>query len=70
MRVRTELFYIALGLFAAFDLTWLAAWAYPLARTEIFWCGAGAMLATVAMGIGPVHRARIADRMARRHSEQ
>ncbi|MGE7207415.1 hypothetical protein ACQKJZ_17280 [Sphingomonas sp. NPDC019816] len=70
MRVRIELFHIALGLAAAVVMTWAAAWAYPLARTEIWWCGLGAMIATVAMGIGPLHRARIADRMARRHAEQ
>ncbi|MBZ6380609.1 hypothetical protein [Sphingomonas sanguinis] len=70
MRVRTELFYIGLGLMAALVMTWAAAWAYPLARTEIWWCGAAAAVATVAMGVGPLHRARIADRMARRHSEQ
>ncbi|MBB3879583.1 hypothetical protein [Sphingomonas pseudosanguinis] len=70
MRVRIELFYIVLGLVAAVIMTRAAAWAYPLARAEIWWCGAAAMVATVVMGIGPLHRARIADRMARRHSEQ
>jgi hypothetical protein len=33
-------------------MTWAAAWAYPLARTEIWWCGAAAAVATVAMGVG------------------
>ncbi|WP_343527919.1 hypothetical protein [Sphingomonas sp.] len=70
MRVLIELFYIVLGLAAALVMTWAAAWAYPLGRAEIWWCGIGAMVATVAMGVGPLHRARIADRMARRHSEQ
>ncbi|MET4896401.1 hypothetical protein RN629_04390 [Sphingomonadaceae bacterium jetA1] len=69
MRTLIELFYIILGLGVALVMTWAAAWAYPLARTEIWWCGAAAMLATVVMGIGPLHRAHIADRLARRHAE-
>ena len=70
MRVLIELFYIVLGLVAAVVMTLAAAWAYALAKTEIWWCGAAAMVATLMMGIGPLHRARIADRMARRHAEQ
>ena len=49
MRVKTELFYIGLGLMAALVMTWAAAWAYPLGRVEIWWCGLGAAVATVAI---------------------
>ncbi len=61
-RTTVELLYIAAGLVAAVAMTWASAWAYPLGRDVIWWCGAGAMLATVLMGIGPLRRARSIDR--------
>jgi len=61
-RTTVELLYIAAGLVAAVAMTWAAAWAYPLGRDVIWWCGAGAMAATVLMGIGPLRRARAIDR--------
>ncbi len=58
----TELFFIVAGLAAAWVLTSLAMWAYPLGREPIRWCGLAAMLATIAMGVGPLARAIRADR--------
>jgi len=57
-----EVLHIAAGLAAAAALTYAAAWAYPLGREVIWWCGAGAMVATVVMGLGPLRRAHAADR--------
>ena len=64
-RTAIELFHIAVGLTAAVAMTWAAAWAYPLGRETIWWCGAAAMLATVLMGVGPLRRARAIDRKRR-----
>ena len=60
-----ELLHMAAGLMAAAALTTAVAWAYPLGRVVIGWCGAAAMVATVLMGLGPLRRAIAADR---RHS--
>lgn len=60
-----ELFFIVAGLAAAWVLTSLAMWAYPLGRGPIRWCGLAAMAATIAMGIGPLARAVRADRSGR-----
>lgn len=57
-----ELLHIAAGLVAAALLTWAVAWAYPLGRTVIWWCGGLAMVATAMMGIAPLRRARRIDR--------
>ena len=62
MRVGIELFHIALGLIAAVALTAAAAWSYPLGRTVIWNCGAGAAAAVMLMGIGPLRRAWAIDR--------
>ena len=62
MRVAVELFHIAAGLVLALLLTAATAWAYPPGEAVIWWCGAGAMVATVLMGIGPLRRARREDR--------
>ncbi|RZM12676.1 MAG: hypothetical protein EOP68_00115 [Sphingomonas sp.] len=61
-RTLIELFFILAGLLAAWALTSLATWAYPLGRVPIRWCGLAAMLATIAMGAGPLARAIRADR--------
>ena len=61
-RTTMEILSIAAGLIAAVAMPWAAAWSYPLGREVIWWCGAGAMVATVVMGVGPLRRARIADR--------
>lgn len=57
-----EILHILAGLAAAVAMTWAAAWSYPLAWDVIWWCGAAAMVATVAMGIRPLRRARRLDR--------
>ncbi|MBI0474111.1 hypothetical protein D9601_01855 [Sphingomonas sp. MA1305] len=62
MRTLVELFHLVAGLTAAALLTAAAAWAYPLGREVIWWCGGVAMAATAMMGIGPLRRARAADR--------
>jgi fatty acid desaturase len=64
-RVAVELLHIAAGLLAAWAITAAAAWAYPLGRDVIWWCGAAAMAATVFMGVGPLRRAHAADRAER-----
>ena len=61
-RTLTEGLHLAAGLIVAVAMTYAAAWAYPLGREVIWWCGAGAMAATVLMGIGPLRRARAFDR--------
>lgn len=61
-RTTVELLHIAAGLIAAAAMTYAAAWAYPLGFEVIWWCGIGAMVATVLMGIGPLRRARAIDR--------
>ncbi|WP_203308347.1 MULTISPECIES: hypothetical protein [Sphingomonas] len=62
MRTLIELLHILVGLTAAAFISAAAAWAYPLGRDVIWWCGAGAMLATLVMGVKPLRRARAADR--------
>ena len=64
-RMAIELLHVAAGLVAAVAMAWAAAWAYPLGRETIWWCGAAAMLATVLMGVGPLRRARAIDRRRR-----
>ena len=61
-RTTVELLYLVGGLVAAAALTWVAAWAYPLGYETIWWCGAGAMVASVLMSIAPLRRARAIDR--------
>jgi len=62
MRVLIEMLHIVAGLFAAMLIASLAAWSYPLARQDIWWVTYAAMIAVVVMGIGPIRRARAADR--------
>lgn len=57
-----ELLHISSGLAGALALTSLSAWAYPQGRAVIWTCGAAAMVVVVLMGIGPLRRARRADR--------
>jgi len=62
MRMVVELLHIAAGLLAAAAIAGMAAWAYPPGREVIWWCGAAAQGATIAMGIGPLRRAWARDR--------
>jgi len=61
-----EILHIVAGLVAAVGITWAAAWSYPLGWDVIWWCGAAAMVATLAMGIRPLRRARRLDQTTRR----
>jgi len=61
-----EILHIVAGLVAAVAITWAAAWSYPLGWDVIWWCGAAAMVATLAMGIRPLRHARRLDRETRR----
>ena len=64
-RTLVELLHVAAGLAAAVWLTSRFARSYPLGREVIWWCGTGAMLATLAMAVRPVRRALAEDRSAR-----
>ncbi len=60
-RTLVEALHVVAGLAAAVAITWAAAWSYPLGWDVIWWCGAGAMAATILMGIGPLRRALTED---------
>lgn len=62
-RTLTELFFIVAGLAAAWALTTLGIWSYPLGRSAIRWCGLVGVAATLAMGARPLARAIRADRV-------
>ena len=62
MRTLVELLYLIAGLTVAAAMTAAAAWAYPLGREVIWWCGAAAMAAALLMSIAPLRRARAIDR--------
>ncbi|WP_267397330.1 MULTISPECIES: hypothetical protein [unclassified Sphingomonas] len=62
MRTLIELFFLVAGLAVAVAMTAAAAWAYPLGREVIWWCGGAAMVAALVMSIAPLRRARALDR--------
>ncbi|WP_448661844.1 hypothetical protein ACG3SL_14325 [Sphingomonas sp. CJ20] len=62
MRVLIEVIHIAIGLVAAVLIASAAAWSYPRATSDIWLVTYVAMVAVVAMGIGPVRRAYAIDR--------
>ncbi len=62
MRVLIEVLHIAVGLAAAALIASLAAWSYPLARNDIWLVTGVAMVAVIAMGVGPLRRAWAIDR--------
>ena len=64
-RALIELVFITAGLMVVAAMAGAAAWAYPLGRGAIRWCGLAAMAATIAMGAGPLARAVRADRGGR-----
>jgi hypothetical protein len=61
-RTLVETLHIIIGLVVAALLTWAIAWAYPLGADVAWACGIAAMGGTVVMGVGPLRRARLADR--------
>ncbi len=62
-RTAVEFLHIVAGLAAAAALTAAVAWSYPLGAEVAWWCGAGAMVATVIMGVRPLRRAWAQDRV-------
>ncbi|WP_066797152.1 hypothetical protein [Sphingomonas soli] len=62
MRVLIEVLHIAIGLVAAYVIASLSAWSYPLAKKDIWLVTYVAMIAVVAMGVGPLRRAYAADK--------
>ncbi|WP_313535966.1 hypothetical protein [Sphingomonas sp.] len=71
MRVLIEVIHIVVGLIAAVVIASLAAWSYRRATHDIWLVAYVAMVAVVAMGIGPLRRAFAQDRETlRRHSNK
>lgn len=70
MRVLIELLHIVAGLIAAVVVASLAAWSYRRATDDIWLVATVAMVAVVAMGIGPLRRAYAEDRAKLRHTEE
>jgi len=62
MRVLVEVMHIVIGLAAAVLIASLAAWAYPRATGDIWMVTYAAMIAVIAMGVGPLRRAYAADK--------
>lgn len=62
MRVLIEVLHIVAGLLAAVVIASLAAWSYRRATHDIWLVAYVAMVAVVAMGIGPLRRAYALDR--------
>jgi hypothetical protein len=60
-RTLIELLHLLVGLAVAAALAEGVAWSYPLGAEVAWWCGVGAMLATVLMSVGPLRRAWAAD---------
>ena len=63
-RVTVELLHLAAGLVVTTALFAAAIWSYPQARGDFHLVGAATLVAVLVMGIGPVRRARRADRRA------
>lgn len=62
MRVLIETLHIVAGLIAAALVATAAAWSYPRATNDIWLVTYVAMVAVVAMGIGPLRKAYAIDR--------
>jgi hypothetical protein len=62
VRVLVEVIHIVVGLIAAWIIASLAAWSYRRATHDIWLVAYVAMVAVVAMGIGPLRRAYAEDR--------
>ncbi len=65
MRVLVEALHLSAGIAVALLIAALCAWAYPLARGDVWLVTGAAILAMMLMGIGPMRRAAAADRAAR-----
>ncbi|RYE01644.1 MAG: hypothetical protein EOP61_10695 [Sphingomonadales bacterium] len=62
MRVLIEVLHILVGLLVAVLIAALCAWSYPLAKHDIWLVTYVAMVAIVAMGVGPLRRAYALDK--------
>lgn len=65
MRVLVEALHIAAGIAAALLIAALCAWAYPLAKQDVWLVTGIAIGCVVLMGIGPMRRAAAIDRANR-----
>nr|WP_211091153.1 hypothetical protein [Sphingomonas sp. S2M10] len=65
-----EVIHIVVGLIAAVVIASLAAWSYRRATHDIWLVAYVAMVAVVAMGIGPLRRAYAEDRAKLRGTEE
>lgn len=65
MRVLVEILHVAAGLMMAVLIGWLTAWSYPPGRDDAWLVTYVAMVAIVAMGVGPLRRVWEGDRAAR-----
>ncbi len=70
MRVLIEVIHIVVGLIAAVIIASLAAWSYRRATNDIWLVAYVAMVAVVAMGIGPLRRAYAQDRASLRGNKE
>ena len=70
MRVAVELVHMALGLAAALAIGSVCAWAYPLARGDIWLVMWVAVAGILLLGIRPVREAWNEDRLARTGSNE
>lgn len=66
MRVLIEALHVAAGVSVALLIASLCAWAYPLARDDVWLVTAVAILCIVLMGVGPMMRAAAAEREVHR----
>ena len=60
-RTLAELLHLAAGLGVTAAVFAAGAWSYPVGRGTVRWVGWATMLVVMAMGIGPLLRARRAD---------
>jgi hypothetical protein len=65
MRVLVEALHVAAGVIVALLIAALCAWAYPLARQDVWLVTGIAIACIVLMGIGPMRRAAALDRADR-----
>ena len=65
LRTLVEILHIVAGLAATVLIVELSAWGYPLGARTIWIVGGIAAAVVLAMGIGPVRRARALDRAER-----
>ncbi|ODP38249.1 hypothetical protein [Sphingomonas turrisvirgatae] len=65
MRVLVEALYVAAGIAVALVFASLCAWAYPLAKQDVWLVTGVAIVCVILMAIGPMRRAAALDRARR-----